>query len=375
MAWYLHIDMDAFYASVERVLDPTLIGKPVIVGGRSGRGVVTSASYEARKFGVHSAMPGFQARKLCPQGVFLPNRRRIYSEFSDKVFAILRRYSPEVHAISIDEGIVDLTGTEKLFGPPPQTADRIIKEIKAELGLPSSGGVSTSRVIAKIAATLAKPQGMIFVPRGSEAEFVAPLDAKLIPGVGPKTHADLARRGIKTAGDLLRRPDLAARFFDLSEDSGRARRHDHSVGNETTLEKSLTDRGRMEQVLWELVEEVGGRLRGEKLYARCLTLKIRYANFETITRSRTLPSPTCFDREIFATVQTLLRQHLARNRAVRLLGVSAGALQSSGWQEPLFDGEKRRALEKLYTGIDALRRKYGDDAIGAATPRKRTRSS
>ena len=371
MGWYLHIDMDAFYASVEQVLDPGLNGKPVIVGGRNGRGVVTSASYEARKYGVHSAMPGFQARKLCPQGIFLPNRRRIYSQFSQKVFAILDRYSPEVHAVSIDEGIVDLTGTERLFGPPLKTADRIIKEIRTQLGLPSSGGVSTSRVVAKIAATLAKPQGLIFVAQGGEVEFLAPLDVKLIPGVGPKTHSDLLRREIKTIGDLMNRPDLAARFFDLSEDSRQARRHDHSVGNETTLENSLTDRERIEQVLWELVEEVGGRLRREKLYARCVTLKIRYSNFETITRSRTLSSPTCFDREIFDIVQDLLRQNLARNRAVRLLGVSASALQSSGWQEPLFDGQRRKSLEKLYAGIDQLRKKYGEDAIGSATPRKR----
>ena len=370
MGWYLHIDMDAFYASVEQVLDPSLQGKPVIVGGRSGRGVVTSASYEARKYGVHSAMPGFQARKLCPQGVFLPNRRRIYCEFSEKVFAILQRYSPEVHAVSIDEGIVDLTGTEKLFGPPLQTADKIIKDIKTQLGLPSSGGVSTSRVVAKIAATLAKPQGLIFVARGSEADFLAPLDVKLIPGVGPRTHADFLQRGIKIIGDVLSRPQLAARFFDLSEAPGHERRHDHSVGNETTLEKSLTDIERLEQVLWELVEEVGGRLRGERLYARCLTVKIRYSNFETITRSRTLSAPTCFDREIFSVVQALLRQHVVPDRPVRLLGVSASALQSSGWQEPLFDVEKRKSLAKLYAGIDRLREKYGEDAIGSATPRK-----
>src|SRR6476469_4368498 len=135
MAWYLHIDMDAFFASVEQVLDPSLKGKPVIVGGRAGRGVVTSASYEARKFGVHSAMPGFQAKKLCPHGIFVPNRLKVYSEFSSKVFAILDHYSPEVHAVSIDEAIVDLTGTEKLFGAPLKTADLIIKRIESELGL------------------------------------------------------------------------------------------------------------------------------------------------------------------------------------------------------------------------------------------------
>jgi len=183
MSWYLHIDMDAFYASVEQSLDPTLKGKPVIVGGRSGRGVVTSASYEARKFGVHSAMPGFQAKKLCPRGIFLPNRRRVYSEYSAKVFAILERYSPKVHALSIDEGVVDLTGTARLFGPPLKTADTIIRRIDRELGLPSSGGLSTHRVIAKIAATLAST--------GTPAFFVHP---------GEASHGDL---GMITASDVV----------------------------------------------------------------------------------------------------------------------------------------------------------------------------
>lgn len=371
MPWYLHIDMDAFYASVEQVLEPSLKGKPVIVGGRNGRGVVTSASYEARQFGVHSAMPGFRAKELCPQGIFLPNRRKTYSEFSHRVFSILEQYSPEVHAISIDEGIVDLTGTEKLFGPPLKTADTIIKRVETELGLPSSGGVSTHRVVAKIAATLAKPHGLIFVPAGTERDFLAPLEVKMIPGIGPKTHASMLQRGIKTIGDLFLNPELAGRFLDLDHGGERHRHHEHSIGNETTLEKPLNQISQMEEVLWELVEEVGGRLRKDDLYARCLTVKIRYSNFQTITRSRTLPSPTCFDREMFAVVSDLLRINLAKGRGVRLLGVSASSLQSSGWQEPLLNRDKRRSLEKLYQGIDALREKYGEDSVGAATPRKR----
>jgi DNA polymerase-4 len=371
MGWYLHIDMDAFYASVEQMLDPSLQGKPVIVGGRSGRGVVTSASYEARQFGVHSAMPGFQAKKLCPHGIFLPNRRRVYSELSGKVFAILGDYSPAVHAISIDEGIIDLTGTERLFGPPLKTADGIIKRIKSELGLPASGGLSTSRVIAKIAATMAKPQGLIFVPEGAEESFVSPLEVKLIPGVGKKTYPTLRQRGIHTIGDLLNHSRLASRYLDLTDCENRERRHDHSIGNETTLDQPLKANEPMEEVLWELVEEVGGRLRRDKLYARCLTLKIRYTNFETITRSRTLSVPTCFDREIFSIMRDLLHKNRAQTRAVRLLGVSASALQTSGWQEPLLNRDKRKAYEQLYKSIDELRRKYGEGSIGAATPRNR----
>jgi DNA polymerase-4 len=372
VGWYLHIDMDAFFASVEQVLDPRLKGKAVIVGGRSGRGVVTSASYEARKFGVHSAMPGFQARELCPRGIFLPNRRRVYAEFSAKVFAILEEYSPEVHALSIDEGLVDLTGTERLFGPPLKTADVMIRRIENELGLPSSAGLSTSRVTAKIAATLAKPHGLIYVPAGSEKDFLAPLPVEMIPGVGPKTHKTLNQRGLKTIGDLLNRAEFAARYLDLTVSEERYHRHDHSVGNETTLDKPLKNIAEMEEVIWELVEEVGGRLRREEMYARCLTVKIRYSNFQTLTRSRTLPSPTCFDKEIFEVVSDLLRQNLTQGRAVRLLGVSASALQSSGWQEPLLNRDKRQSFERLYKGIDDLRHKYGENSIGAATRRQRS---
>lgn len=371
VSWYLHIDMDAFFASVEQVLDPSLIGKPVIVGGRSGRGVVTSASYEARKFGVHSAMPGFQARKLCPQGIFLPNRRRAYVDFSRKVFAILEQYSPEVHALSIDEGLVDLTGTDRLLGPPLKTADAIIRRIETELGLPSSAGLSSSRVTAKIAATLAKPKGLIYVPVGSEKDFLAPLEVKTIPGVGPKTLLALNQKGIKSIADLFNRADLAKRYLDFGESEARPHRHDHSIGNETTLDQPLKQITQMKKTLWELVEEVGARLRREELYARCLTVKIRYSNFQTITRSRTLSSPTCFDKEIFETVSDLLRTNISHGRAVRLLGVSASALQSSGWQEPLLNHDKRKSFEQLYKGIDKLRRKYGEDSIGAATPRNR----
>jgi DNA polymerase-4 len=371
MRWFLHIDMDAFYASVEQVLDPSLKGKAVIVGGRSGRGVVTSASYEARQFGVHSAMPGFQAKKLCPHGIFLANRHRSYAEFSKRVFAILRRYSPEVRALSIDEACVDLTGTDRLFGPPLSTADAIVRRIEDELGLPCSGGLSTSKVVAKIAATLAKPHGLAYVPAGSEPDFLAPLSVAMIPGVGPKAQAALQRQNITTIGDLLARDMLAARYLDIGAATAGSHCRDHSIGNETTLDRPAKTISRMEAVLWELAEEVGARLRGEKLFARCITVKIRYPDFRTVTRSRTLAAPTCFDREIFSVASELLRIHLQPGKAIRLLGVSASALQSRGWQEPLLEGERRGALEKLYRGIDRLRGKYGDDIVGAATPRRR----
>jgi len=372
MRWYLHVDMDAFFASVEQVLDPSLRGKAIIVGGRNGRGVVTSASYEARRFGVRSAMPGFRAKQLCPHGVFLPNRRRVYADFSRRVFEILEQYSPDVHALSIDEGVVDLTGTERLFGPPLKTADRILQQIENQLGLPSSAGLAGTRVTAKIAATLAKPQGLIYVPHGSEVDFLAPLAVEIIPGVGPKTQKELFRRGILSIGTLLQHANLSARYLDFAQPQEQHHRHEHSVGNETTLDTPLDEITKMEEVLWELVEEVGARLRKDELYARCLTLKLRYTNFQTITRSRTLAAPTCFDREIFAVVSELLNRNLLPRKSVRLLGVSASALQTAGWQEPLFERERRASWEHLYRGIDTLRLKYGDAAIGSASPRQRS---
>jgi DNA polymerase-4 len=366
MHWYLHVDMDAFFASVEQALNLALKGKLVVVGGNSGRGVVTSASYEARKYGVHSAMPGFQARKLCPHAIFLPNRHALYREYSGKVFAILKRYSPEVQAISIDEGIVNLTGTERLLGSPLKTSHEIITCIQKELGLSASGGLSTNRVVAKIAATSAKPHGLIYVPAGSEENFLYPLPTNAIPGVGAKTHREFLRRGIQTVGDLLRYPELSEHYLGLKGPQGKERSRDHSIGSETTVDRPLKKTDNMERVIWTLVEEVGGRLREESYFARCITLKIRYSDFTTITRSLTLSVPTCFDREIFGVARALLIKNLHRGRAVRLLGISASHLQGSGWQEPLLDRQNRRSWERLYRGVDHLRDKYGEDAVHIA---------
>ncbi|MGH7831082.1 MAG: DNA polymerase Y family protein, partial [Candidatus Binatia bacterium] len=280
---------------------------------------------------------------------------------------------PEVHAISIDEGIVDLTGTERLFGPPVKTAKEILARIERDLGLPASGGLSTSRMVAKIAATLAKPRGFLYVPPGTEEAFLSPLPVESIPGVGPKTRKELLEQGIETIADLLKRPDLKHRYLALKEAEHGERRHDHSIGNETTLDSPLKDRAEMEEVLWELVEEVGKRLREENLYARCITVKIRYSNFRTISRSRTFSTPTCFDREIFGAVRDLLGRNLSSGGPVRLLGVSASSLLRSGWQESMFDIEKRHSWEKLYRGIDDLRRKYGKEMIKPATPHTRSR--
>lgn len=369
MNWYLHIDMDAFYVSVERVLNPDLEGKPVMVGGARGRGVVTSASYEARARGVRSAMPGYQARKLCPEGIFVPGRRSLYSDFSKRVFALLREYSPAVRAYSIDEGLVDLTGTERLMGHPLRTADDIIRRIERELRLPSSGGLASTRTLAKIAATAAKPRGLLYVPAGSEERFLAPLPVTAIPGIGPKTQRTFLTRGIHTIGQLLAQPGLRMRYLGTGHDETASPDRDHSLGSETTLERPVTDVESMERVLQGLIEEVAGRLRRRKLCARRVTVKIRYTNFRTITRSKTLQTPTSLDMELLSVGRQLLRRNLTPGGAIRLLGVSASRLEGTAGQGSIFEYQKRSSMQKLYEGIDRLRQKYGQEAIALGNKR------
>ena len=372
MALYLHIDMDSFYVSVERVLDPSLEGKPVMVGGGAGRGVVTSASYEARQYGVRSAMPGFQARRLCPDGIFVPGRRGVYSEFSRKVFDLLRCFSPDVRAFSIDEGLVNLTGTERLMGHPIRTANEIIDRIKRDLGLPSSGGLATHPTLAKIAATAVKPRGLLYVPPGSEERFLGPLDVSAIPGVGPKTYRELVGRGIATVAQLLAHPRLGRRYLDLERTTESGRAHEHSIGSETTLAQPLTDAAAMEQVLGGLVGDVAARLRRQGGRARRITLKLRYSDFKTITRSRTLKAPTCFDVEIFKVARELLASNLAPSRPVRLLGISASGITTEGWQDTMFDYRERASMDELYKGIDRLRHKYGEDTVTLGAGKNRS---
>ncbi len=372
MPVYLHIDMDSFYVSVERVLDPSLEGKPVMVGG-AGRGVVTSASYEARQYGVRSAMPGFQARKLCPHGIFVPGRREIYGEFSRKVFDLLRSFSPNVRAYSIDEGLVDLTGTEKLMGHPVGTAHEIIGRIQQELGLPSSGGLATHPTLAKIAATAVKPRGLLFVPPGSEERFLGPLDVSVIPGVGPKTHRELVNRGIATVAQLLAHPRLGKRYLNLERGDDAHRAHEHSIGSETTLSQPLAEPAAMEQVLGGLVGDVAARLRRQGGRARRITVKIRYSDFKTITRSHTLKAPTCFDVDILKVACDLLARNLTPGRPVRLLGISASGIATEGWQDSLFDHRERASMDKLYKGIDKLQDKYGKGTVTLGAGRGRSR--
>jgi DNA polymerase-4 len=350
-----------------------LLGKPVIVGGHANqRGVVTSASYEARKYGVHSAMPLRTAGKLCPHGVFLENRHELYSEWSDRVAAILGKYSPIVEMASVDEAYLDLSGTQRLQGAPLAAAHALLTEITAKTGLPCSAGLAQTRLVAKVASDQAKPRGLLWVPAGSEEAFLAPLDVRRIPGIGKVTEAALKARGIEKVGQLA-----AASREKLEEQFGRwgtalyrkARGGDtyeffvdaepKSISHNQTFSEDTQDRAAMEATLSFLTQKAMKRLREAGLSASTVTVTIRYAGFQTITRARTLREPTHLDPIVFAAVNQLFERHWDRRRKVRLVGVALSSFTHGGEQLDLLDAKRREKLERLARATDALRDRFG----------------
>jgi len=370
----LHVDMDAFYASVEERDDPSLRGRPVIVGGpKEARGVVSAASYAARAFGVRSAMPLRVAARLCPDGVFLPVRMARYAEVSAAIFAIFGRFSPLVEPLSIDEAFLDATGSERLFGGPVRVAERIRGAIRAETGLTASVGVASNKFVAKIASDLRKPDGLVVVPPEETRAFLAPLPVERMWGVGPRGAETLRRAGIRTFGDLAAaEPARLRALFGLSADGlrGLARGEDarpvvpdreaKSVGRETTFPEDLEDRGALRAALVALVDDAASRLRGQGLLARVVTLKVRYAPFVTRTRRTTLEVPAHATRPLLDAAKALFRGEVERDgRPVRLLGVSFSGFTAQGL---LFGGADGRLDE----AIDAVRRRFGSDALRRA---------
>ncbi len=370
--------MDAFFVSVEETLDPSLKGKPVIVGGDpDGRGVVAAASYEARKYGIHSAMPLARARRLCPKAIFLRGSLHRYSEFSERVFAVLDRYSPLVEPVSVDEAYLDHTGCERLFGSAPEAAQRIRDEIKRVVGLNASIGIGSNKLIAKVASAYSKPNGMLWILPGRERAFLAPLSVDRIPGVGPKGGAELKRMGVRTTGDLARLPrELLEEAFGKwgtalywkSRGVAGAEilppEEAKSIGHETTFEEDLTDPRAVESALSYLCEKVAGRLRRSGKAARCVTLKLRTSDFKTVTRAHTLPEGTSDDHTIYQTAVRLLRKLFVGRTRVRLVGVSLSRLAPPGpRQADLFATAPRENWDRLYRGIDGLRDKYGFHVI------------
>jgi DNA polymerase IV len=384
---YFHVDMDAFFVSVEELYDPSLKGKPVVVGGKPDeRGVVSAASYAARKFGVHSAMPLRTAYKLCPQAIFVDGHPDRYRECSKQVFEVLRGFSPLVEMASIDEAYLDMTGTERLHGPPLRAAHRLHERMKTETKLNCSIGIATSRLVAKITSDQAKPNGIMWILPGTEAAFLAPLDVRKVPGVGKVTEKNLHAFGIRKVGDLAKLDDrfLEDRFgkwglalagksrgldaggwFDteIGEDAG-----PKSISHEHTFSVDTADREQIEATLARLCEMVGRRLREHELAARTIQLKLRYSDFSTITRAHSVSRPTALDTELYTEVRELFRRNWRPGAAVRLVGVHASSWADAAEEQLdlLGDGghDKWRGALKA---ADKLRDKFGESAVSLAS--------
>jgi DNA polymerase-4 len=369
----LHVDMDAFFVSVELLDRPDLRGKPVVVGGRPDqRGVVSAASYEARKFGIQSAMPLRTAGRLCPHAIFLDGHHEKYSEWSDRVASILAGFSPIVEMVSIDDAYLDLSGTERLHGPPLAAADKLLRTITKTTGLPCSGGLATTRLVAKVASEQGKPRGLVWVAPGMEARFLAPLPIRKIPGIGEVTERALRALGIETVeqlaahqqeklekifgqwGTALYRKARGGDAYEFLIDAEpKSISHNHTFGEDTS------DVEAMESLLSHLSQKACKRLREAGLSVRTLTLTIRYQGFDTYTRSRTMPEAARLDTDIFAAFLQLFRKHRDPQRKVRLLGVGLSGLAHGAEQLDLLESARREKLESLTKATDKLRDKYG----------------
>jgi DNA polymerase-4 len=388
------LDLDTFFVSVERVLDPGLEDKPVIVGGRPGtRGVVTAASYEVRRLGVKSGMSLVEAGRLAPDAIYLPTRGETYGKYSDRVREIAHKFAPTVVIASIDEMFLDLSGCERLYGrSDDENGDVAIERavlalaaaIHDELGLPASAGIATSKVVAKVASSLAKPRGVMLVPAGVERAILAPLPVRSFPGIGPVAEGKLHEAGYTTLGAIAEAPlDELRKIFGAWAPSilrgvqgqgsgalGRERpafsEHDPdgetvgSISNERTFVDDVSDRAAIESVLCGLCERVCWRARKRRIKARTVTLKVRYADFHTITRSRTL-SPTSSELELYPVVKEMLARAKTRSLPLRLLGLQLSNLGAFE-QLPLFDQH-----ERVGAVVDDIRARYGFSTVVLAT--------
>jgi DNA polymerase-4 len=374
----LHVDMDAFYASVEQRDDPGLRGRPVIVGGTGNRGVVSAASYEARRYGVRSAMPTATARRLCPQAVFLPPRMQDYALVARQIREILLAVTPLVEPLSLDEAFLDVRGHEPLLGPAPDIARQVKERIRQETALTASVGVAPNKFLAKLASDHDKPDGLVVVPADRVSEFLAPLPVGRLWGVGAKGEARLHALGVRTVGQLAALPEKV-----LADHFGKAGRHlwelahgrddravtpdreAKSISTETTFPDDVADRAALRAWLLDLVDELAGRLRKEGVRARTVELKLRSSDFRTRTRSLSLPAATDVTDALWrAALRLFERSVTAEVLPLRLLGVGASNLARDGLvQGQLFEDAERKRGEALDRTIDAIRTQLGPGAI------------
>jgi len=381
MRLILHLDLDAFFVSVERILNPKLKGKPVIVGGdpKYGRGVVAACSYEARQYGLHSAMPIRTAYRLCPNGIYIHGSHGEYSRFSDAVENILLKYAPLVEQASIDEFYLDMTGCQKIYGSIFSFASFIQKEIWTRLTLPCSIGIGSNKTIAKIASDCMKPTGITYILPGMEKEFLSPMPVETIPGVGAVTLKDLNSKGIYKIRDIASLPEeyFAAAYGKYGIDLWRKangegtehltiQRERKSISKETTFGEDVTSNEFLKKTLFELAGKICQTMRNHNWVASTITIKLRYSDFQTLTRSRTI-KPTDDDKIVFDTAWQLLSKAHIRRVAVRLVGVGLSNFSEYSEQEFLFeDTEIKR--KKMFRAVTRIRDKYGYNAISRPSP-------
>jgi DNA polymerase-4 len=385
MRTIFHVDMDAFFVSVEELFDPSLKGKAVVVGGQKGeRGVVSAASYEARKFGVHSALPLRTAAALCPHAIFLDGHPDRYREYSHRVHGVLMEFSPKVEMASVDEAYMDLTGTDRLLGPPLRAAHALHERMKQRTGLNCSIGIATSRLVAKVSSDQAKPNGVLWIQPGLEAEFLARLDVRRIPGVGKVSEQKLAQMGIRKVGDLaaLDEAFLRKKFgqFGLAL-AGKARGMDagswfdgdigdhedaKSISHEHTFHQDTADVNQLESTLARLAEKVARRLREQGFYGHTVHLKLRYSDFTTLTRSHTMARSTQLDHELIAESRAMFAKAWKRGEKVRLIGMGVSGFDATEGQLSLVEGEKNERAKAALAAVDRIRDKYGEKSVKLA---------
>lgn len=383
----MHVDLDAFFASIEQRDCPELRGKPVIIGGRPDqRGVVSTCSYEARRFGVRSAMPLVEAYRRCPQGIFLPGNMQKYQIASGQVQEIFRGFTPLVEPISIDEAFLDLTGCVNLFGDPLQIAQQVKGKIKQQVGITASAGIAHNKFLAKLASELRKPDGLVWIKPEEVTRVLHPLPIERLWGVGPKTAGKLTSLGIKTIGELAAyQPQLLIRALGTAQ-AEHLQRLAHgwddrpvvlgeeakSMGHEHTWPMDVADLDEVEAVLLHLAEKVGRRLRQDGMVGKTVALKLRYHDFTTITRHSTLREATNLDREIYLAARELLRKAY-NGQLVRLIGVSMQNLSHDAVHQISFLGEDADQTRrgKLAEAMDSIKNRFGEDSITYAKVRER----